>query len=40
MLQALDDAPITKRYVILAAVTMFGAVLDLFDFFLIAFIVP
>jgi MFS transporter, putative metabolite:H+ symporter len=40
MLQALDDAPITKRYVILALVTMFGAVLDLFDFFLIAFIVP
>ncbi len=40
MLQAMDDAPITKRYVILAAVTMFGAVLDLFDFFLIAFIVP
>src|SRR5918997_6191009 len=40
MLEALDDAPITKRYVVLAAVTMFGAVLDLFDFFLIAFIVP
>jgi putative MFS transporter len=40
MLAALDDAPITKRYVVLAAVTMFGAVLDLFDFFLIAFIVP
>src|SRR5215210_1091082 len=40
MLQALDDAPITKRYVVLAAVTMFGAVLDLFDFFLIAFILP
>jgi MFS transporter, putative metabolite:H+ symporter len=40
MLEALDEAPITKRYVILAAVTMFGAVLDLFDFFLIAFIVP
>jgi putative MFS transporter len=40
MLQELDDAPITKRYVILAGVTMFGAVLDLFDFFLIAFIVP
>ena len=40
MLQALDDAPITKRYVVLALVTMFGAVLDLFDFFLIAFIVP
>src|SRR5918992_1919704 len=40
MLQALDDAPITKRYVVLATVTMFGAVLDLFDFFLIAFIVP
>ena len=29
-----------ERYVVLAAVTMFGAVLDLFDFFLIAFIVP
>ena len=40
MLQALDDAPITRRYVILALVTMFGAVLDIFDFFLIAFIVP
>ena len=40
MLQALDDAPITKRYVVLALVTMFGAVLDIFDFFLIAFIVP
>ncbi|HEX8645459.1 MAG TPA: MFS transporter [Thermoleophilaceae bacterium] len=40
MLQALDDAPITRRYVILSLVTMFGAVLDLFDFFLIAFIVP
>lgn len=40
MLQALDDGPITRRYVILALVTMFGAVLDLFDFFLIAFIVP
>src|SRR3712207_8572436 len=40
MLQALDDAPITKRYLVLAAVTMFGAVLDLFDFFLIAFVLP
>jgi putative MFS transporter len=40
MLRALDEAPITKRYVVLALVTMFGAVLDLFDFFLIAFIVP
>ena len=40
MIEALDEAPITRRYVVLAAVTMFGAVLDLFDFFLIAFIVP
>jgi putative MFS transporter len=40
MLQALDDAPITKRYLVLAGVTMFGAVLDLFDFFLIAFVLP
>jgi putative MFS transporter len=40
MLRALDDAPITPRYVILAASVMVGAVLDLFDFFLIAFIVP
>jgi MFS transporter, putative metabolite:H+ symporter len=40
MIEALDEAPITKRYVVLALVTMFGAVLDLFDFFLIAFIVP
>ena len=40
MLKALDEAPITKRYVILAVSVMVGAVLDLFDFFLIAFIVP
>src|SRR5918999_4484780 len=40
MIEALDEAPITRRYVVLATVTMFGAVLDLFDFFLIAFIVP
>jgi putative MFS transporter len=40
MLRALDDAPITRRYVILTAAVMIGAVLDLFDFFLIAFVVP
>jgi putative MFS transporter len=40
MLAALDDAPITSRYKKLALLVMFGAVLDLFDFFLIAFIVP
>ncbi len=40
MLAALDEAPLTRRYVILAASVMVGAVLDLFDFFLIAFIVP
>jgi MFS transporter, putative metabolite:H+ symporter len=40
MLAALDESPITRRYVILAAAVMVGAVLDLFDFFLIAFVVP
>jgi len=40
MLKALDEAPITRRYVILAVSVMIGAVLDLFDFFLIAFVVP
>src|SRR5919108_511406 len=40
MLQALDEAPITRRYWILAIAVMVGAVLDLFDFFLIAFVVP
>jgi putative MFS transporter len=40
MLRALDEAPITRRYVILAVSVMVGAVLDLFDFFLIAFVVP
>jgi putative MFS transporter len=40
MLKALDEAPVTRRYWILAASVMIGAVLDLFDFFLIAFIVP
>ena len=40
MLQALDEAPITRRYLILTAAVMIGAVLDLFDFFLIAFVVP
>ena len=40
MLQALDEAPVNKRYLILMASVMVGAVLDLFDFFLIAFVVP
>jgi MFS transporter, putative metabolite:H+ symporter len=40
MLTALDEAPVTRRYVILAVSVMVGAVLDLFDFFLIAFVVP
>ena len=39
MLRALDDAPISRRYVILMGACMIGAVLDLFDFFLIAFVV-
>jgi putative MFS transporter len=40
MLEALDEAPITTRYWVLAGACMLGAVLDLFDFFLIAFVVP
>src|ERR1044072_7472657 len=40
MLRALDDAPINRRYVILMGACMVGAVLDLFDFFLIPFVVP
>jgi MFS transporter, putative metabolite:H+ symporter len=40
MLRALDESPVTRRYWILAAAVMVGAVLDLFDFFLIAFVVP
>jgi MFS transporter, putative metabolite:H+ symporter len=40
MLRALDEAPINRRYVILMGAVMVGAVLDLFDFFLIAFVVP
>ena len=40
MLQALDEAPLTRRFYLLAAAVMVGAVLDLFDFFLIAFVVP
>jgi putative MFS transporter len=40
MLRALDDAPLSRRFYILAVALMVGAVLDLFDFFLIAFIVP
>jgi putative MFS transporter len=39
MLQALDEAPLTRRFYILAAAVMLGAVLDLFDFFLIGFVV-
>jgi MFS transporter, putative metabolite:H+ symporter len=40
MLRALDEAPVTRRYLILTAAVMVGAILDLFDFFLIAFVVP
>jgi putative MFS transporter len=40
MLRALDEAPLTRRFYLLAAAVMVGAVLDLFDFFLIAFVVP
>jgi putative MFS transporter len=40
MLEALDEAPLTRRFYLLAAAVMVGAVLDLFDFFLIAFVVP
>jgi MFS transporter, putative metabolite:H+ symporter len=40
MLEALDEAPLTRRFYVLAAAVMVGAVLDLFDFFLIAFLVP
>jgi putative MFS transporter len=40
MIQALDEAPLGRRFYLLAGTVMFGAVLDLFDFFLIAFIVP
>src|SRR6266545_2545193 len=40
MLDALDEAPLTARFYLLAAAVMVGAVLDLFDFFLIAFVVP
>ena len=40
MLEALDQAPLSRRFYLLAAAVMVGAVLDLFDFFLIAFVVP
>ena len=40
LLQALDEAPLTRRFYVLAGAVMVGAVLDLFDFFLIAFVVP
>ncbi len=40
MLEALDEAPLSRRFYLLAAAVMVGAVLDLFDFFLIAFVVP
>jgi putative MFS transporter len=40
MFAALDEAPLTPRFYLLAAAVMVGAVLDLFDFFLIAFVVP
>ncbi len=39
-LEALDEAPLTRRFYVLAGAVMVGAVLDLFDFFLIAFVVP
>jgi len=39
MIDALDEAPLTPRFYLLAAAVMVGAVLDLFDFFLIAFVV-
>ena len=39
-IQALDDAPLGRRFYLLAGAVMVGAVLDLFDFFLIAFVVP
>ena len=40
VLQALDEAPLSRRFYVLAGAVMVGAVLDLFDFFLIAFVVP
>ena len=40
MLEALDEAPLTGRFYLLAGAVMVGAVLDLFDFFLIAFVGP
>ena len=40
MIEALDEAPLGRRFYFLAGTVMLGAVLDLFDFFLIAFIVP
>ncbi len=40
VLEALDEAPLSRRFYILAGAVMVGAVLDLFDFFLIAFVVP
>jgi MFS transporter, putative metabolite:H+ symporter len=39
MLEALDEAPLSRRFYVLAGAVMVGAVLDLFDFFLIAFVV-
>src|SRR4029079_8157350 len=40
MLRALDETAINRRYVLWMGASMVGAVLDLFDFFLIAFVVP
>jgi putative MFS transporter len=40
ILEALDEAPLSRRFYVLAGAVMVGAVLDLFDFFLIAFVVP
>jgi MFS transporter, putative metabolite:H+ symporter len=39
MLEALDEAPLSRRFYVLAGAVMVGAVLDLFDFFLIGFVV-
>jgi len=40
MIEALDAAPLSRRFYVLAGALMIGAALDLFDFFLIAFVVP
>lgn len=40
LFDAIDDAPIGRRYKELAAAVMLGATLEFFDFYLIAFVVP